>query len=416
MGKRKALIADDELFIRDITKYKQAVEALQQGEQKYQSLTNDVLDSSAVGIFILDPDFKVVRVNNALESYFGLRREEVIGKDKRQLISKQIKHTFENPEEFAEKVLNTYDNNTYVENFECHVLTEGKRKERWLEHWSQPIQSGLYAGGRIEHYTDITRRKQMEQELQEKNEHLIAASQAKTRFLTGMSHELRTPLNVIIGFSELMLDEVPGTVNTEQRQCLDDILSSGHHLLNLINELLDLSKIESGKMAFNLKSIALTAMIASSYNTIMAILTPKKQSLDVKIEEELPPVYVDGLRIKQVLLNLISNAAKFTHDGGKLTVEAVSKGDWCQVSVIDSGIGIKKKHQKKIFEPFYQVDNLLAKPKNGIGLGLAVNKQIIAKHGGQIWVESEYGKGSRFIFTLPLVTTAQQSPGESENE
>lgn len=385
---------------------KQTKESLQKSEQKYQSLINDVLDSSAVGIFILDPDFKVVWVNKALENYFGLRRDEVIGKDKRQLIRERIKHTFENPEDFVEKVLSTYANNTYIENFECHILAEGKREERWLEHWSQPIQSGLYAGGRIEHYTDITEHKQMEQEVQEKNKQLVAASRLKSEFLASMSHELRTPLNAIIGFSELMFDEVPGTVNKEQKQCLDDILSSGHHLLNLINELLDLSKIESGKMVLNLKSIALTAVIASLYNTIMAILTPKKQSLDVKIAEGLPRVYADKLRIKQVLLNLISNSAKFTHDGGNLKVEAVRKGDWCQVSVIDNGIGIKKEHQKRIFDPFYQVDNPLAKSKCGSGLGLAVTKQIIEKHGGQIWVESEYGKGSRFIFTLPLAAAA----------
>jgi signal transduction histidine kinase len=247
-----------------------------------------------------------------------------------------------------------------------------------------------------------------QQELVEKTKEAEGASRLKSEFLANMSHELRTPLNVITGFSELMLDEVPGPVNNKQKQCLDDILDSGKHLLGLINELLDLSKIESGKMALNLKSIALTAVIASSYNTIMAILTPKKQSLDVdvKIAEGLPRVYADELRIRQVLLNLISNSAKFTPDGGKLKVEVVQKGDWCQVSVIDNGIGIKKEDQKRIFEPFCQLDNPLTKPKSGTGLGLAIAKQIIEKHGGRIWVESEYEKGSRFIFTLPLVAAA----------
>jgi len=245
-----------------------------------------------------------------------------------------------------------------------------------------------------------------QQELVEKTKEAEEANHLKTEFLASMSHELRTPLNVIIGFSELMLDEIPGPVNKEQRQCLDDILDSGRHLLGLINELLDLSKIESGKMTLNLKSIALTAVIASSYNTIMAILTPKKQSFDVKIVEGLPTVYADEVRLRQVLLNLISNSAKFTPDGGKLGIEVVGKGDWCQVSVIDNGIGIKKEHQKRIFEPFYQLDSSLVKPKSGSGLGLAVAKQIIDKHGGRIWVESEYGKGSRFIFTLPLTAVA----------
>jgi len=214
-------------------------------------------------------------------------------------------------------------------------------------------------------------------ELVGKTKEAEEASQAKSRFLASMSHELRTPLNAIIGFSELMLDEVTGAVNTDQRQCLDDILSNGHHLLNLINELLDLSKIESGKMMLNLKSIALTAVIASLYNTIMAILSSREQTLDVKIEEGLPLVYADGFKIKQVLLNLISNSAKFTPDGGKIQIKAAKKDDWCQVSVIDNGIGIKKEYQKKIFEPFCQVANPLTKGKSGTGLGLAVNKQII---------------------------------------
>ena len=245
-----------------------------------------------------------------------------------------------------------------------------------------------------------------QQELVDKTREAEEASRLKSEFLANMSHELRTPLNVIIGFSELMLDAVPGPVNNKQKQCLGDILDSSKHLLGLINELLDLSKIESGKMVLNLKSIALTAVIASSYNTIMAILTPKKQNLDVKIAEGLPRVYADEPRIRQVLLNLISNSAKFTPDGGKLKVEVVKKGDWCQVSVVDNGIGIKKEDQKRIFEPFCQLDNPLAKPKSGTGLGLAVAKQIIEKHGGRIWVESEYEKGSRFIFTLPLVAAA----------
>ena len=151
--------------IQDINERKWALEAMQKSEERYRSLTNDVLDSSAVGIFILDSDFQVVWVNESLERYFGLRREDVIGKDKRQLIRERIKGNFADPEGFEEKVIATYGNNTYVENFECHVLPDGKRKERWLEHWSQPIRSGLYAGGRVEHYYDITERKRVEEAL-----------------------------------------------------------------------------------------------------------------------------------------------------------------------------------------------------------------------------------------------------------
>ena len=151
--------------LRDISDIRQAEEALRESEEKYRSLTDDVLDGSAVGIFILDSDFRVVWVNQALEDYFGLQRNEVIGKDKRQLIRERIKGIFEDPDSFTDKVFTAYDDNTYIERFECHVLPNGKPEERWLEHRSQPIQTGLYAGGRIEHYYDITDMKQGQEAL-----------------------------------------------------------------------------------------------------------------------------------------------------------------------------------------------------------------------------------------------------------
>jgi two-component system sensor histidine kinase/response regulator len=260
------------------------------------------------------------------------------------------------------------------------------------------------------------KRQQAEQELEEKNKQLMsqqqelmektkeveAASQAKSDFLANMSHELRTPLNVIIGFSELMADGVPGEINSEQKQCLDDILSSSKHLLGLINDVLDLSKVESGKVKLRLAGVTLPDILEELKRTMTPILAPRKQSLDIEVAKGLPPVYADKAKLKQVLLNLLGNATKFTPDEGKLKIEAVKKGGWCHVSVIDNGVGINKEDQKKIFEPFRQLDNPLTGEKGGAGLGLAVAKQIIEKHGGKIWVESEYGKGSRFIFTLLL--------------
>ena len=236
----------------------------------------------------------------------------------------------------------------------------------------------------------------------ETNEELKEANQAKSDFLASMSHDLRTPLNVIIGFSELMRDEVPGEVNKEQKQCLDDILSSSKHLLTLIDGVLDLSKVESGKMELNLTKVALAEVIESLRSTMVPILTPRKQSLEVEVEDGLPPVRADKVKLRQVLFNLLSNSTKFTPDGGKLKIEAVREGNRCQVSVIDNGVGIKKEDQERVFEPFYQLDNPLTKERGGTGLGLALVKQIVEKHGRQVWVESEYGKGSRFTFTLPL--------------
>jgi PAS domain S-box-containing protein len=153
------------LMHRNIAVIRRSNKALRESEERYRTLTDDVLESSSVGIFILDPDFRVVWINNSLERYFGLQKDSVIGKDKRELIRKRIMWIFAEPDVFAEKVLATYNDNTYIENFECHVLPDGEREERWLEHWSQPIRSGLYAGGRIEHYYDITGRKRAEEHI-----------------------------------------------------------------------------------------------------------------------------------------------------------------------------------------------------------------------------------------------------------
>ncbi|MFQ5865705.1 MAG: PAS domain S-box protein [bacterium] len=192
-------------MIMDITESKLAGEALRESEERYRSLTDDVLDSSGVGIIILDGDFRVVWINQALQRFFGLKREEVIGKDKRQLINQGIKDIFEDPESFVRKVLATYENNTYVENFECHVLPDNQREERWLEHWSQPIRSGLYAGGRIEHYYDITERKRAEEQLRKSRQrfqnlsaHLQSVrEEERTKIAREMHDELGQALSIL---------------------------------------------------------------------------------------------------------------------------------------------------------------------------------------------------------------------------
>jgi signal transduction histidine kinase len=241
-----------------------------------------------------------------------------------------------------------------------------------------------------------------QQVLIEKTREAEEANQLKSEFLARMSHELRTPLNAVIGFSELTLDEVPGPLNEEQRQCLQDILTAGRHLLNLVNEVLDISRIESGKTELRLTYLALNDVVKWLRKAMAPILKPRKQRLEVAIREGLPRVYADESKLRQVFLNLVSNAAKFSSDGGRIRIEAVRKDNWCQVSVIDNGIGITEEDQKRIFEPFYRVETPFTKEEQGTGLGLTVVKQIIEKHGGQVWVASEYGKGSTFCFTIPV--------------
>ena len=241
-----------------------------------------------------------------------------------------------------------------------------------------------------------------ERELKEKTREAIEANQLKSEFLGRISHELRTPLNPVIGFAELMLDEVPGPINEEQRQCLGDVLTAGKHLLDLVTEVLDISKIESGKTELRLKHLFLSEVTRLVKKATISTLKRRGQSLDIVIEEGLPRLFADENKLRQVLINLVTNAARFSPDGGKIRIEAVKKDNWCQVSVVDNGIGIKEEDKKRIFEPFYRLDSPFMEEQNGTGLGLVVVKKIVEKHGGEVWVESEYGKGSTFSFTIPV--------------
>jgi signal transduction histidine kinase len=236
----------------------------------------------------------------------------------------------------------------------------------------------------------------------ETNRQLRTATEAKSIFLAHMSHELRTPLNAIIGFSDLLIGGIAGKINNKQRQCLEDILSSGKHLLSLINDILDLSKVEAGKIDIRPESLRLADVVDDAVTTVKPMVNESRHELAISIAEDLPPVYGDRNRLKQILLNLLSNAIKFTPDGGKLYLETSREGDFCKVSMVDNGIGIRKEYQTCIFEPFTQLDTQPGERKQGTGLGLALTKQLVELLGGKIGVESEYGKGSQFSFTIPL--------------
>lgn len=416
----KLLFEANKKLSQDIAERKRVEEALRHSEEQLRLIT----DALPALVAYVDSE-QYYRFNNkAYEEWFGLPRSEVTGKRVREVIGETA---YQKIRKYFEAALSgrevTYEGTLpYKDGRERYVHAS------YIPHFGEKGEvKGFYVLSR-----DITERKQMELELQKKNEQLDAqneelqsqseelvvqqqalmeksreleeASQAKSEFLAHMSHELRTPLNVIIGFSELMMDGVPGEVNEAQRECLNDILGSGQHLLSLINDILDLSKIESGKLELKLRDIDLTGVIKSLRSEMVAMIEPRKQSLEVDVEEGLPLVRADKAKVRQVLVNLLSNAAKFTPDGGNLRIEVVRENSWCQVSVIDNGIGIRGEDQERIFEPFCQVGEPLIKGVGGTGLGLTIARQIVEKHGGRIWVESEYGKGSRFIFTLPLIT------------
>jgi len=281
-------------------------------------------------------------------------------------------------------------------------ITTKKGEKLYVEVLAQPVRQGGKVTGIAAVLRDITERKQAEWLLQENNKELEAANRAKSDFLANMSHELRTPLNAVIGLSELMMDGATGEISEEQKQCISDILRSGHQLLHLVDDMLDIVKVEAGKIKLKLEPLNLAEIINYTAQIVRHSLSEHKHNLMVNIDGGLPQVQADRDRLRQVLLNLLSNAIKFTPRGGQLGIKASREGDWCHVSVIDNGIGIRKENQESVFEAFVQVDTLPDGTKEGTGLGLALTKQLVEACGGRIWVESKYGKGSKFTFTLPV--------------
>ena len=226
------------------------------------------------------------------------------------------------------------------------------------------------------------------------------ANRLKTQFLTNMSHELRTPLNAVINFAYLLSVGMDGPLNETQKDLVNRIGVAGEHLLHLINDILDLAKIESGRVEMYFEEVAVNDLVKGVLSTAVGLTKGKPIELQQNIPPNLPLVRVDRGRIRQVLLNLISNAAKFTKDG-TITVSATADNGWVQMSVKDTGIGIAPEDIEKVFTAFVQVDGELTRQVGGTGLGLPISKQFIEMHGGQMWLESEVGRGSTFIFTLP---------------
>ena len=237
-------------------------------------------------------------------------------------------------------------------------------------------------------------------EIADKGQQLEAASRHKSEFLANMSHELRTPLNAIIGFSEVLTERMFGELNEKQAEYLKDIYASGQHLLSLINDILDLSKIEAGRMELELADFDLPSAIDNALILVRERATRRGITLGRTLDEQLGMLRGDERKVKQVLLNLLSNALKFTPEGGRIDVSAGVHDGVAEIAVTDTGVGIAPEDQEAVFEEFRQVGTA-DKKVEGTGLGLALSRKFIELHGGRIWVESEVGKGSTFRFTLP---------------
>jgi signal transduction histidine kinase/CheY-like chemotaxis protein len=280
----------------------------------------------------------------------------------------------------------------------------------------------------LETNRDITKRKEAEEvvgalnvklaaankELELRNREVERANRMKSEFLASMSHELRTPLNAIIGFSDLLAEQIAGALAPKQQRFVSHIQQGARHLLALINDILDLSKVEAGRLELNRENVAVAVVLAD----VLTSIRPAAAAKNIPVHSSIGPdvtVFADRIRFKQVLFNLLSNAVKFTPEGGRIWVEASARRGRLTVSVSDTGLGIPIEEQEAIFDAFHQAGATTKGIKEGTGLGLAITRRLVEEHGGRIWVESDPGKGARLSFTMPAGRSlaVDAAPGDS---
>jgi two-component system CheB/CheR fusion protein len=259
---------------------------------------------------------------------------------------------------------------------------------------------------------DITERKETENIMGKAHEELEAlatelkrVAQVKTEFLANMSHELRTPLNSINGFSEVLYDETFGPLNVKQKQYVNNVLTSGKHLLLLINQILDMAKIEAGKVKLTLSSLQMKSLLNEISLLVADMVSKKKIEMVLEIAEDMPNIEADELKVREIIYNLLSNAVKYTPEGGKIGMRAKKVDSEIEVVVWDTGVGIASENMEKIFEGFFRVDTPYSRVTEGTGLGLPLSKKLVELHGGKLSVESAgLDKGTSVRFTLPIVS------------
>jgi signal transduction histidine kinase len=250
----------------------------------------------------------------------------------------------------------------------------------------------------------VVRNIQYNEQLARKNEELTHLDQLKSDFMATMSHELRTPLTSIIGYSDMMLSGMTGELNEKQSAFVTSILDGGETLLNLINDVLDLTKIEAGRLELNREAIDLRACLLGVLPVVKPRARDKRIRISTFLPTDLPLVWADPSKLNQILLNLITNGIKYTHENGSVSVEARPLDDQVEIWVNDTGIGIAREDQDKVFQRFTQIDSSATRSQGGTGLGLAIVRELVELHGGSIRVQSKLGKGSSFVFTMPIST------------
>ncbi len=370
-------------------------QTLEASEEKFRAVSENANDA----VVSADGRGRIIYWNKSAERIFGYSPHEVLGEPITVLMPERFHASHERGMA------------RYLSIGEVHVIGKtvemaGRRKDGSefpldlsLSKWK--TREGTFFTGAI---WDITERKQFEQAVQDKNIELEKANLAKDRFLASMSHELRTPLNAIIGFTGTLLMRLPGSLTDEQSKQLGTIRSSAKHLLSLINDLLDLAKIGSGKVALALEPLVLQSVVEDVLTTLLPSAEAKGLELKVIVPEGELVLTTDRRALSQILFNLVSNAIKFTERGEVCIVlarESVNGKTWTQLSVHDTGIGIRPEDQPKLFQPFSQVERIGPRRHEGTGLGLQVSQKLAELLGGQINFKSEYGKGSTFTLSLP---------------
>ncbi|MEB3230714.1 MAG: PAS domain-containing protein [Leptolyngbyaceae bacterium] len=394
--------------------------ALQASQQKFQRLVEDIGDKFVIFSYVQSTSI-VTYVSAGIKSVFGLEKQDVLDKAWQVAIDWLPQSLELAQAKVAELLQHSLDSQQFEMEF---IHPDGDRRTIHVcQHPTRDSHGQIIAiEGIVE---DITARKRYETQLQQKNQELARATRLKDEFLANMSHELRTPLNAILGMTESLQEEAYGPVNYRQQEALETVFQSGTHLLPLINDILDLAKVESGQIDLEYQLTNIKELCESSVVFIKQQAYKKQIQVQVQIASQLPDVTMDERRIRQALINLLTNAVKFTPDQGSVTLQVMvepqsetlpatvqrpgasnpTQGSgtlyWLKFAVIDTGIGISQQDMAKLFQPFIQVDSALNRKYAGTGLGLSLVKRIVELHGGTVGLSSQEGQGSQFWFVLP---------------
>jgi two-component system CheB/CheR fusion protein len=381
--------------------------AVKKTATRSRELSNSLIDTIREPLIILDQDLRVVTVSHSFYDVFKVKPEETVGQLIYDLGDKQwnIPKLRELLEDILPKKV-TFDNYEVEHNFASIGRRTMLLNARQIQRASEKERIILLA---IE---DITERKEIEkglekahEELKELATELKRTSRVKSEFLANMSHELRTPLNSINGFSEVLYDETFGPLNEKQKKYVNNVLTSGKHLLLLINQILDMAKVEAGKMKLTLSILSMKGLLNEISLLVADMVSKKKIEMLLEIDEDLPDIEADELKVKEVMYNLLSNAVKFTPEGGKIGMRAKKVDAGVEVVVWDTGVGIALENMEKIFEGFFRVDTPYSRVTEGTGLGLPLSRKMVELHGGKLFVESEgLNCGTSIRFTLPIIS------------